>query len=446
MVRTSACHAEGREFESRRSRHYIDAASGVFFYGHTFMRYLSLTLLAIYDILVEMIVLLFSPIIIPILARYSYLRALFPAKHPNADILFHCASVGEINALKPLIRTFISQHPKKRVHITCTTTNALKIARDLDPNIAASLSVLDTFCLRYRELSYIKPKLICVMETEIWINQLLLARLRGIPVIFLNARMSEATLRYYQILKPFLEIVKPTVKAILCQSEADRRRFDRVFGDLGRYAGNLKYALSLPDYDTALVKAKYDYKQGDTIIVMGSSRPGEEKLILDAYAHLRGRYPQLKLVIALRHPQRLREVQAILGDSVYSLESSGEKHEDIHIIDTIGVLTEAYSIADISIVGGSLYDFGGHNPLEPAYYGNAIIMGSYHSSCTDSVTKLLGAGAILISDANSLEADLEQLINDQEKRVAMGVAARGVLERYKESLQIHMKEIDKWIE
>lgn len=448
MVRTSACHAEGREFESRRSRHRLDATCGVLFYlyGNQMKNISAILLLTMYQVLSELIYLITYPIIVPILRSKGYIAAIRPkAPDSQGGILVHCASVGEINALKALVRQILDKYPEKQIHITTTTLTGLKIASQIDSRIRADLAVLDVYHLRQRQLKMINPSLILIMETEIWPNMLAWAAGKQVPVVFLNARMTDKTHIRYMRFSRLVRYLGRAIKEINCQTEDDKARFEDVFGIKAEYSGNLKYALNLTDYDRMTVRKQWGYLDSDLVICFGSSRPGEERLILQVFQELNRQYRGLKLIIAIRHPKRIKEVSELLSSMEYSLHSSGEEIKPIHIIDVLGHLNEAYAVCDLAIVGGSFYDFGGHNPLEPSYYSRAIIMGQYHNSCRDSVRQLSIRGGIKISKASKLETDVKYLLDDPQMRSQMGLAAKSVLEENSKSLDKHLDSIGRWI-
>ena len=171
-------------------------------------------------------------------------------------------------------------------------------------------------------------------------------------------------------------------------------------------------------------------------------------MLISILPYLKQYISNLHLIIAIRHPRRLDEVLELLNGLAYSCYTKREIYdpaEDILIIDTLGILDKAYCICDIAIVGGSFYDFGGHNPLEPAYYKKPVIIGPFHYSCLDSVKKLQQEGGILISDKNSLHSDIITLYKDNELRYNMGEKAKKVLTQNARTLDIYLKALEKWL-
>lgn len=407
----------------------------------------SFTLILILEIALELLFILLFPLIYPILKLKDYLPAIQPDfTSTHQGILIHAASVGEVNALQTLVQRLLQRYQDRQITLTTTTVTGLKAASGIDPKLQTGLSVLDLWHLRHKQLKQLDPSIICIMETEIWFNLLAFARIHKIPVVFMNARLSEKSLRRYRLFQPLLKMVSPAIKEIMAQSEADAVRFKQLFSSKVSLAGNLKFALDLPSYDPPEIRQSLAYSLTDFVLVWGSSRPGEEALILSILPELKNRIPGLKLIIALRHPQRLSEVLRLLPDQSYSLSSKHEPAGDIHVIDELGYLNQVWAICDLAIVGGSFFDFGGHNPLEPAFYSKAIIMGPYHSSCRDSVNLLNGQNAIRISDVEALAEDILKLAHDPELRARMGAAAKTVLDQNAMSLEKHLNGIAAWME
>jgi len=398
------------------------------------------------NILLEICCVLLSPLILIFIGIRRYWGALnFKATNSEKGIMIHSASVGEVNAVRPLVKALQAKYPNLKIVMTCTTLTGLQQAKTL--NIHAYLSVLDLPWLRKKQLQSINPQIIIIVETEIWPNLLYQAKRQGIKVAFVNARLSEKSVNRFKHLKSFLHFLEEPIKVIMTQTEADAVRFKNLFTVPVLYAGNLKFALQLPQYNELELRKKYGYNSEDFIICFGSSRPGEEDLLKSILPELKLSIPELKLIIAIRHTQRIGEVRALFPEAaIFSeLQENVSEAADVLLIDTIGHLNEFYAICDLSIVGGSFVDFGGHNPLEPAFYGKPIIMGPYHSSCAGSVQELLSFNAILISDSQNLKRDVIYLYQNPEKRKEMGENARICIERNKNALENHLRGLEQWI-
>ncbi len=439
MVRTSACHAEGREFESRRSRHSFGRRIWRPFLL-MMMKILLIAFFFLYRLIIELVYLFIYPLLWLYLGSRNYREAL-SSSFTKADILIHASSLGEVNALVSLIRELFRRGHSVAIH-TITVTGRER-ARSLFPDLTVRLAPLDIPHLRERQLDRCGAKLILIAETEIWPNMLYASSKHKVPVIFINARISPSTLKSFQMISPLISFMASSVRGILAQSMADAERFNQLFPAKATYSGNLKFALELPDYPVDIVKREWHYNTDDLIICWGSSRPGEEELILSIYQSLKAAHPKLKLILAPRHPKRVKEIITLLAEQEYSLLSELKNPSDILIIDSLGMLAKCYAICDLAIIGGSFYDFGGHNPLEAAYYAKPVIIGNHHSSCRDSVDLLRQQRGILVSSKETLEEDIRLILGDEELAREMGASARLVLTENASALDNHIREIEK---
>ncbi len=385
------------------------------------------------------------PIIVVVLHFKKYSQALKPsALDTQRGILFHASSMGEVNAIKPLVSKILNLHPEINVCISTTTLTGLKQAKSITPKLQTCLSVIDIPHLRARQLRQLNPGLVCIVETEIWLNMLHWCKHNHVPVLFINARMSEKSLGRYKVIKPLLNRVSECVQEIHAQSETDAKRFKLLFDKPVYNSGNLKYCLNLNEYPFKDTRREFGIAEEDFVICWGSSRPGEEELLMSIYPKLKVSIPHLKVIIAIRHPERVKEALAWMGSEPYTLLSSHkEKHEvsNIMVIDKLGVLDKAYSICDIAVIGGSFFDFGGHNPLEPAYYEKAVIIGTHYTSCKDSVSQLLRGKGIIVSDKLRLENDILSLYHNPQYRQQLGKNAKQVLKGNQDALTSHYKAV-----
>ena len=379
---------------------------------------------------------------------YLYLRSKRYQHSMSADFpdigggfLIHAASVGEVNAVKPLIMRLLRAYPDRKVMVTTNTLNGLKTAGRIDPRVLARLAPLDLQHLRLAQMRSCNPGMIIIVETELWLNLLWAAHVRQMPIVWVNARMSERSLRLYRKIIPLLRSYESVIKCICAQSETDAHRFSILFRIPVRNCGNLKFALDLPELDGSAERTGWGYEAEDFIVTCGSTRPGEERIIADIFRQLKSVIPRLKIIMAIRHPERLFDAVRDLGDINCSLHSQYVKPQGIHVIDSIGHLNEAYAICDIAIVGGSFFDFGGHNPLEPSFYRKPILMGKHYRSCADTVGKLLENGAIVLTDEGGLATEIHNLYANSQLRSEMGEKAKSVLTQYQHSLSIHLDEI-----
>lgn len=400
-------------------------------------------LVGCYRLLLELIFFLSRPLLWLILPLYRYRGALYsPKSRRDKPILLHCASVGEVNAVVPLINELANKgYP---IHINTVTVTGLELIKRGYPDIPSELAPLDIGSLRRRQYAALNPRMLLIVETEIWPMMLDRAAGHNIPIVFINARMGRKSFDKYNSIQSLIRYLSRSVRMVLAQSDDDSKRFYDLLDIPSYNAGNLKYCLSLPIFDPDQSRRKFGFITDDLILVWGSSRPGEEALLLAILPFLKQQHPNLKIIIAPRHPKRCEELEKMLRDTSYrKLSDNASMSKDILLIDSLGHLAEAYAIADLAIVGGSFYDFGGHNPLEPAFYSKAIIIGEYHHSCKASVQKLQQSNAIVVSDKHKLAADISRLLQNTRVRQDMGQRAKIVLTENAAALHNHIKGIEQ---
>ncbi len=388
------------------------------------------------------------PLVYPYLLLRHYTAAIRPGyANLQKGIWVHAASLGEVNAVKPILLELRRRLPTTQILLTTTSETGMKAAAKIGNGISAALSVLDVPHLRRKQFHQLDPGLICIVETEIWPNMLYEAAKKKIPVLFLNARMSESTLSRLRKTSTMLKYVSASVGEIFASAESDAQRFKQLFSAPVTLAGNIKGAVSLAAYDKESIRKQWNFDATDFIVCAGSTRPGEEKMILEMLPRLQREIPNIKIIVAIRHPQRSQEVRGIFrktGFRAFGDPQPAKGSAGVFILDVLGQLDKAYAMCDLALVGGSFVDFGGHNPLEPVFYHKPVIMGPHHSSCENTVKALLEADAIRVVDAEDLADQIISLWRDPNMASQLGQNGQKVLERFNGSLAIHVSGILKW--
>ncbi len=367
-------------------------------------------------------------------------------------VWIHGASLGEVTGLLPIAQALRTSHPELSFFGTTTSTTgkAEALKRGLAPNVR--LLPLDHPLLIGRMIDTLQPRLFILAETELWPNLLLALSARQIPVAIVNGRISNRTFPRYRALRKLFAPLLALPRRILVQTERDRGRYLEIGATAEQLAvtGSTKYAQrSVRGLATegARLHMKFGMRDDAPIAVFGSVRPGEDQLTIDAYVAALKDFPALQLVIAPRHPDRFDAVAELLRRAGLRFtrrsQHSGERAQ-VLLLDTIGELVEAYSIAAISYVGGTLVPIGGHNPLEPAAFGSPVIMGPHYGNVTDAVEELLDAGGIsIVSDRESLLQAVLRLLRDPQLRKRQGAAAFEVWERNSTALDRVLPELEK---
>ena len=366
-------------------------------------------------------------------------------------IWFHAASVGEINGLTPLIEKFIETNKDSFFVVisTMTTTGherAKQLAAKYSENILPILIPLDIPFAVKNAIRKISPDVLVISETEIWPVLIHYAHKYSTKILIINGRISHKTVTSY---KRFWFIFKNTLKNIDefgVQTDEDKQRFSEITSQPVEVTGNIKFALHLPEYDRNTIKKAW-FLTSPFIVTFGSSRPGEELLVAELYNFLKEKNVDFQIILAPRHLQRLDEIEKLLSQNRVEFQKLSEvtSKTPLLLVDTMGELTKAYAVSDVALVGGSFYDFEGHNPLEPAYFSKPIIMGPYYSSCKDSVAALSSDGAIQIVDKEHLPDAVFDLYKNPKKRTEMGMKAKMVMKQNRDALEKNLQMIKRFL-
>ncbi|MHB9029574.1 MAG: 3-deoxy-D-manno-octulosonic acid transferase, partial [Candidatus Latescibacterota bacterium] len=286
----------------------------------------------------------------------------------------------------------------------------------------------------------IRPNLFILVETEIWPSLLHTIRKRGVPVTIVNGKLGSRAFRRYRFFPRTMRRIMGEVSLACVQSRSFARRY-RMLGvppERIEVLGNIKFD-SLPDsslFKPAIIRATLGIPHEGRVFVAGSTRPGEEEIVAGAFAEVFSNFPDTILIIAPRHLNRVPEVEKILQEAglVFVKRSAGtkltESHERVLLLDTMGDLLAAFACADAAFVGGSLRDFGGHNPMEPAALGIPVLFGPYMEQ-TGAKELLSGGAAILVHDERELTETVLDLWKNSEQRVRIAEAGKRVVAKFK---------------
>ncbi len=348
----------------------------------------------------------------------------------------HAVSVGEVLAASRLIELLDSSMP---VVISTTTRTGQKLARErFDTAVAAGTTrvfyyPLDLAWIVRRYLGALRPRMLVLMESELWPRMLVEAGRAGIPVVVVNGRVSDRSLPRYRALRRLWQPILRNVTQVMAQSEYDAERFPLIGvpAEAVEAAGNLKYDVRAASGLSITRELRAQLPTGAKVIVAGSTVEGEEALLLEAFCKLRTHVPELILILAPRHPERFRAVEEMVKAADFSCirRSDWMPHPipsgTVFLLDSMGELGEIYSLASVAFVGGSLVPAGGHNPLEPAQFGVAIATGPYMENFRGIVAMLLEQEAIRVTPPERIVAVLGELLNDTG---GMGLRARKVFD------------------
>ena len=366
--------------------------------------------------------------------RWDERYARYPQGAPGAPLWLHAVSVGEVNAAAPLVNQLLAQRPDLRLVVTTITPTGSERVRTLWGDAVTHVYLpYDLPGAVGRFLDRFRPAMALIVETELWPNLLFGCRDRGIPVCILNARLSARSLRGYRVLGALIRRALGTVHLVAAQSTADARRFLELGArpDCVQVAGNLKFDMAPVDAGAFAAAFHAALAVPRPVWIAASTHEGEEVAVLEAHRALRGSHPDALLLWAPRHPERFRAAAQAAREAGFATATrSGERWPNagngVFVIDTLGELLRFYACAPVAFVGGSLQPVGGHNLLEPAATGAAILSGPHLHNFADIARRLREAEAMrIVADAPALAGALRALFDDEDARRRMaGNAAR----------------------
>lgn len=344
-------------------------------------------------------------------------------------IWFYASSVGEAGVCEILIKEILSQNKNLNFHVSLMTDTGYEIAKEnLSEYAALSYSPIDSVRNVKKTLNAVKPDLICFIETELWPNIIVQAAKRNIPIVVLNARLSNSSVNGYKKIQPVLKTVFDCIKEFNTASNLDKNNLLSLSlsKDKVKVTGNAKYDFKIDKNETEKIKKEYknlfSLSDNDFVFVCGSTREGEEEIILKAYRNLKQNIKNLKLIIVPRHLTRLPEIENLVKNTSfkYSLRSKIKKDSDIIVVDTMGELKKIYTIADLVFIGGSLQKFGGQNILEPASLSKPVIFGPHMDDFKEISMLLLEEKGGYQVDANNIEDIIKKFVSDKNFRQLTG--------------------------
>ncbi len=368
------------------------------------------------------------------LERFGYVRALESGK---SVIWIHAVSVGEIHASKPLVAHIRDNFPHCQILITTVTPSGAATASQIYAGtIQHRYFPYDLPFAVARFISTVMPKTLLILETEIWPNLYRQCRKSGVPVLLLNARLSERSLKGYRLVKALTASTLQDTSVIATQSVLDAERFIQAGAPADKVIvmGNLKFDISIaPSVIEQAEVIRRNFTVNRPIWIAASTHQGEELIVLDALARILLAAPDSLLIIVPRHPERFRDVYDLcvkrgFKTASYSNLSAYDPSAQVFVLDVLGQLPAYYAAADIAFVGGSLVPIGGHNLLEPACLGLPIICGNYLFNFSEIASLLANVDALIkVADAEQLSLKVLELFGDGNQRYNMGQRAKQVV-------------------
>ena len=356
-----------------------------------------------------------------------------PPAPPGPSAWIHAVSVGEALAAVPVVEGLRRLAPDLPVVITTVTDTGAAVVRErFGASVVHRYFPLDFPAAVRRAVAAIQPAFLVLMETELWPNTLRAVARRGAPIMLANGRLSDRSFRRYRRVRRLLRPVLQDITVFAMQTEEDARRILALGAPPERVVvtGNVKHEPT-PDGGGAVEvwQRLLGLSPGQPVWIAGSTHRGEESAVLDAHAQARARHPELVLILAPRHPERVAEVlHQIVARGWPAVRRSELPRERragaVIVLDTIGELAQLYAVADVVFVGGSLVAVGGHNMLEPALRRKPVLFGPYTMNFREPARLLVEhGGGLVVADGRALGAELLRLLDDPARRAAMGALA-----------------------
>jgi len=419
----------------------------------------------LYNILITFFLLLSAPyFLFQNLLSKRFRKALpqrmgfFQSPSFKRPIWVHAASVGEVFCSIPLLKKIKSEFPHSNIVLTTITAAGNETAKSYLPETDQVLfAPIDHPFIIRRTIKKIQPGILLIAETELWPNLLRSCGKKGIPIILFNGRISQKSFRRYLFFKFFFKECLRYISLFLMQTEEDRTRMVEMGGKSqnARAVGNLKFDQTFPSYtqETLMEMSKALRLQGkEKILIAGSTHSGEEEILVGLYKELKKTDPDLVLMLAPRHLERLEEVERILKKEALSwlrktslamgAGRSDQGRPEVILLDTMGELMGIYSLGTLVFIGGSLVPIGGHNPLEPLFFRKCVLFGPYMFNFSEIASRLIEAGgAIQVSGKEELFPRLKHLLSDEGARKELGEKGYQFLKRHQGATERMLEEI-----
>ncbi|HTW95489.1 MAG TPA: 3-deoxy-D-manno-octulosonic acid transferase [Tepidisphaeraceae bacterium] len=394
------------------------------------------------------------------LTAWSQRMGRIPPRQGTAPaIMIHAVSLGEINAIRQLIQRLRADRPDVHTIISTTTDTGFARAQELygrDADVTLVRYPLDFTSAIHRLLDALRPDVVVLMELEVWPNFLSICHRRKIPVLVINGRLTTHSFSRYRMVRPLVAGMFRKLSRICAQDRTYAERFIALGADPASVSvtGTMKFDTASMDETVAgvqeLAAAVGLVPKEGPVWVAGSTGPGEEEIILEAYRRLREKFPTLRLVLVPRKPERFNEVADLIAScGMMALRRSRHDppaKEAVILGDTMGELKKFYALADVVFVGRTLLDLGprqhGSDMIEPAALAKPVIVGPFTGNFAEPMACFLASKAMkVVPDGQALTQTIDQWLCDPAASAAMGLAARQVVARERGATDRHAQII-----
>ena len=405
-----------------------------------------------------------SPLAAAYLALHPRHRPLLRRFAPNTPsthskpVWVHACSLGEVNTALPLLKSLRHTYPHTPIVLTVSTQSGMDHAQNLASDFNPTWFPFDLTASVKLFLKRLQPRLLILIETELWPNVLRQCHQQTIPVALVNGRISQKHFRRYQLQRPLLAPLLATIQVASMQSRTDQQRIEAlgIPPEHTVVTGNIKFD-GVPDIpsnnDLKAWRNELGIPLDADVVTFGSTRPGDESLAAACIKTLRADYPDVRWIIAPRHNKRIQDALApfegmpiVLRSQILSGQDTATD-ESILMLDTLGELQSCYAISCIAVIGGSFFPgVEGHNPIESAAMGVTTLFGPYMGNFTAVSESLLQAeGAIRVESSQDLCSELSSLLGDNGRREYIGGNGRLAVLENQGALSKTMEALRPWL-
>lgn len=388
--------------------------------------------------------------------RWHERFGLFDKAARQGGIWVHAVSVGEVLAISRLVRQLLERYPDLPVLITTATpTGAERVKALFGDEVEHRYAPVDLPWVVRRFLRVYRPRLLILVETEIWPNLILYARQAGVPTLLANARLSVRSARRYHRVAALTREALRNISLIAPHGEADAERFLTLGAQPGQMevTGSIKFDVHLP----GSLRERADVMRREwggqrPVWLAASTHEGEDELLLQAHAAVRQQIEDALLVLVPRHPERFGRVAQLVEDAGFALVRRSERRPcdaetAVFLGDTMGELTLFMGASDLAFIGGSLVPHGGHNILEAAAQGVAVLFGPHMFNFSEISELFLAQGAaVQIDSVEALARQVSDWLGDASERSRVGEAGRALVDKNRGALGRLMRLVDNLLE
>ena len=371
-------------------------------------------------------------------------------------IWFHTVSIGEAEAAFPLIDAVLERFPDAPVLVTTTTpTGSARVKAFLGHRVNHVYLPYDLPDAMRRFYRCFQPTIGIILETEIWPNMLHQASCNDVPMVMVNARLSEKSAKGYARLGLFMRQTLANLTHVCAQTQASAERFIALGVDKNKVSisGNIKFDTDMPAHLLEQAEViRRDWFQQRSSWIAASTHEGEDEQVLSAFAEIKKSRPNTLLVLVPRHPERFSHVAKLCERHGFSVTRRSEQTSaivttDVFLLDTLGELKLYYATVDVAFIGGSLVPTGGHNMLEASVLSVPVLFGPHvHNFIEISESLISQQAAIKVADEKELAAQVLELFEHSEKRAEMGSAGHDFVERNKGAVNSVVERIASILE